>query len=978
MAVPATFRLVRADDHIVADVSIANLKPFAVTPSRTQPSPFVLKPPPNGTGTLRVRLQAQQIVEYATPVGAQRKLQPMPIFTGPTDVVVHVPANDPGIPLSVAGILDALGRLPLHVAGTDNTRFVLPHRFALRPHDTAVLLRHLAQPALRSERVELWHSTLERITPDPAEPGIAVLLDAFLQSESPIAGWAEIVNEAAINNALSFAECVAISAQSQPTAPGAPDVPGRLHRLVLSSLGAWLDLRGSWPSFPEYQHRVAMGRDVSQRVVATGRLFPFGHAAILTSDTERDFETSGASGIPTGRAAALSTVSTITVTQPEVRFPLSATDLTHVGWPYEKITLLDRVTPRGNEQGVVEGSAVSKFMVPGPGGAQVPFAFTCVGVDRTGQSTQFSMPLLFVPTDVSDATAATLYNGLDADSAFKKFELGGQALGLAPEIDADELGARADAPERDRATTVLASRLAIKLDAAGRPLMESVRARVNALERYGATKPGGMLLRYAAPYTKELFAGANAQGQVFLQLGEKLAVDLGKKATASLATVGLPVAGLSREFGALAGAIDAGNIDQQIADLAQGKIDLAFLDAINVLFGIVPIKDLIPAEKLALGKNQKITTKMVNGVATTELVPDVPLLRTTAGADQPYRKGFVGLAPFRRNPTDPHDTKLRVHQTTTLDTASGVASSTSICAISSVALQLFAKDAPPNPNDEPDPADDGSPLVTVPFVTITFISVDGDKPEVDVDLGPVCFGGFLRFLGVLADLIDQQGFRDPPALAVDDTGVTSSFVFPIPAVAVGVFSLENITFATSLRLPFTDQPLTLGLGFAQRENPFVVTVAALGGGGYLEIELNTGGLQRIAGSIEFGARLSIDLVIAKASVEAMGGVYANYAKNQGIAVVAFFRIRGELEVLSLVSVSVTFTLALEYVSQGNQLFGKGEIAVNVTVVFFSETVVVPFERRFAGQNADPTFAELMAPDGNAAPWDDYCRAFAAA
>jgi hypothetical protein len=194
-----------------------------------------------------------------------------------------------------------------------------------------------------------------------------------------------------------------------------------------------------------------------------------------------------------------------------------------------------------------------------------------------------------------------------------------------------------------------------------------------------------------------------------------------------------------------------------------------------------------------------------------------------------------------------------------------------------------------------------------------------------------------------------------------------------------VFALENISFGSKLRLPFTGETMSLTLGFAKREDPFVVTVAALGGGGYLEIVLTTGGLESISASLEFGARLAIDLIVAKASVEAMGGVYAKFVKDKGITVEAYFRIHGELDVLSLISVSVTFTLALTYIEHGNFLFGKAELAINVTVLFFSETVVIEFERKFAGQNADPTFAELMAPPNTPGPppWDTYCLAYAA-
>jgi hypothetical protein len=986
VALPSSFTLVRADDHVVLEVFPTNLVVQPTTPSRDQPSPYLLRAATAGA-RLRVWFPQQEIIEYASPVTGVRKRQPMPIFSPRTDVVVVVPVDDPGVPLSVAGILDALDRLPLEVDGTLGTRFSFPHLLAMRPA-VPTRLRHRSRPVSHDGRTELWHSTLERVTPDPAEPFVPMELDAVPRTAT--SANSAVVNDLDINNAFKLGDWANLAA-----AAAAEDAPALVDRLQLSSLGAWLDLRGSWASLPDVQHHIDLGRDSGQRKVEIGRLYPFGHAAILTSDTVRAFETTGAAGNPTGRAAVLRTVSVITVLEPTRTFPYDVGTGANVGWPFASVTVGDRRTPRGDRVtiGTVTVNDLAQNIelleVPGPPSGnpgqpltRVPFAFSCTAVDRSGQTATFTMPMLFVPAKVPDSqTLAAIYNQA-TQSGLRDLDLGGQSVGVAPEADATGAVARASGDAAERATAVLASQLVMRVDAAGRPLMTAITGKVNALERYGA---GTATFQYAQPFLDDLFAGANAQGQVFLQLAQEQALALGKEATAGLASLDLPIGGLSREFGALAATRNSLDPDQtfekQLARLAAGELDLSFLDAVNKLFGVVPLKALIPsAPKLKLGKNQKITTTVVDGVATTELVLDTPLLRGEAGDDKPFREGFVGLAPFRRNPSDPHDTVLHIEQTTSLDTATGTVSSVSICKVTSISLQLFATSKTPDP-DDPRPDDDTAPLVTVPFVSITFTSRDGDKPEVDVDLGPVRFGGFLAFLGVLAELIDEGGFIDPPALAVDESGIRSTFEFPIPSVAVGMFALENIGFGAALKLPFTDDPLTLALSFARRDNPFALTVAMLGGGGYLEIELSTAGLQRIAGSLEFGARLSIDLFIAKASVEAMGGVYANYVKDQGIDVVAFFRIRGELEVLSLVSVSVTFTLALEYQSAGNQLFGRGELAVNITVLFFSETVVVEFERRFAGRNADPTFAELMAPSGLPAgsptPWDAYCLAFAA-
>ena len=55
------------------------------------------------------------------------------------------------------------------------------------------------------------------------------------------------------------------------------------------------------------------------------------------------------------------------------------------------------------------------------------------------------------------------------------------------------------------------------------------------------------------------------------------------------------------------------------------------------------------------------------------------------------------------------------------------------------------------------------------------------------------------------------------------------------------------------------------------------------------------------------------------------------------------------------------------------LFQGGE----VEVLFLSFSVQISCEKKFAGANGDPTFAEVMgAPPGQPRPWDAYCLAFA--
>ena len=75
-------------------------------------------------------------------------------------------------------------------------------------------------------------------------------------------------------------------------------IPVKVNRLMLSSLGAWMDLMGDWnyERFPfplnisQWRHRGTQGRDHYVRVVYEGFLFPFGHRASLVKITERKFE----------------------------------------------------------------------------------------------------------------------------------------------------------------------------------------------------------------------------------------------------------------------------------------------------------------------------------------------------------------------------------------------------------------------------------------------------------------------------------------------------------------------------------------------------------------------------------------------------------------------------------------------------------------------------------------------------------------
>ena len=270
----------------------------------------------------------------------------------------------------------------------------------------------------------------------------------------------------------------------------------------------------------------------------------------------------------------------------------------------------------------------------------------------------------------------------------------------------------------------------------------------------------------------------------------------------------------------------------------------------------------------------------------------------------------------------------------------------------------------------------GVELMRLNFGRIAFRASTGRKPEVDVVFGGIEFLGVLGFIDTLRSLIPFDGFADPPHLDVTSEGVTAGFDLALPNVAVGVFSLENISLGADCRVPFLGDAVTVGFNFCTRDKPFRMTVMAIGGGGFVAVRLSPEGMVVLEMALEAGASLSLDFGVASGSVSVMVGLYLRLEADKG-SLTGYFRIRGEVDVLGLISASITLELSLTYEFESGKMVGRASIVVEVEVLFFSTSVEISVERRLAGSKGDPTFEQVIGVTGGTSPaWDDYCLAFA--
>jgi hypothetical protein len=294
-----------------------------------------------------------------------------------------------------------------------------------------------------------------------------------------------------------------------------------------------------------------------------------------------------------------------------------------------------------------------------------------------------------------------------------------------------------------------------------------------------------------------------------------------------------------------------------------------------------------------------------------------------------------------------------------------------------------------NHKQGPQPSNSPLAFMTLSFDHLTFTMMAGQKPNIDVGFHDITFQGPVQFLNGLKDIIPLNGFSDPPGITVDSQGIHGDFTVALPALGLGVFSLENLSVGADFSIPFIGQPMTVGFHFSERQNPFHLTVSLLGGGGYFLMDLSLQGVQLIEAALEFGAEASIDLVVASGSVLIMAGIYFRYdasAKpDPGVQLTGYVRIAGSMSVIGLITASVELRMDLGY-KDGNA-FGEATISIEVSIMFFSASVDVHAEKSFSSSNGDPTFLEVMCPGASpnnlaacsatGTAWDEYCHAFAA-
>jgi Sec-independent protein translocase protein TatA len=802
--------------------------------------------------------------------------------------------------------------------------------------------------------------------------------------------------------------------------------PVQAKKLMLSTLGSWLDFDGNF-DFPDregkglellkWQHRSTMGRDHFVKVVLAGFLYPFGHKASLVKITERKVDSGTKVAVNRKRYF-------VVVMEKEKLYAPRDSKNDFIPFPFQAVEVLTDATPNLDHTNSIENLSTeapktkydeSQQQIPvynfwmEVGGK--PFLFDLLATDKEGQTTFLRLPMIFISE--SGAFNANAVNKINTkyNNAIDRITstTHGQVVAYAESL-----------VEGD--TNFITQSIRFGCNAANQgknntikfhPVMQLASVMVKAVEELTGDK---------SPVDIKLHDDQNEAG-LFAELitGKMLDFNGSADKSGGMMNPNAGISALSRLQGPVGGKVnDMAKLDFNPTEFFN---DNASLGGVAKLFGVIPIFELLFGN-INIKNESADLTNTLNGLkgnlenvkgqieakkeelenaaaeakaaiqqqidqlknqldgfrnqlenTLNNAVPKIPglkMYKTDRAMVVEYKwlpelekeKSFFSFLTIRMN-GDPANS---MHVTTKMVRPFDLAQQTEMSigsGISNFSIEI-------------------SELLKVNFDFIQFETGTGKKTKVNVGLDQneaIVFLGPLAFVNKLQDIIPGDGFGEGPYINLQPTGVTAGFELGIPNVEVGLLSIANITLGAYVRLPFTGAPMTLGFNFCRRDNPFLLTISCFGGGGFFLMETSVKGFVMMEAAFEFGAAISFDVGVASGGVSIMGGFYFKMEMVDEMTLIqltGYIRINGSLSILGIITLSLEFYLALTYImkaaadSKAGKLFGEATIKVKIEILFFSKSVSVTARRTLKGADADPTFAQMIEePD-----WMEYCEAFA--
>jgi hypothetical protein len=266
-------------------------------------------------------------------------------------------------------------------------------------------------------------------------------------------------------------------------------------------------------------------------------------------------------------------------------------------------------------------------------------------------------------------------------------------------------------------------------------------------------------------------------------------------------------------------------------------------------------------------------------------------------------------------------------------------------------------------------------VLRLAFGGLTFREADGRPPVFDVPTFDFSFEGSLRLIKDLQEKASALLGDTRPQVELRPDGVTAAFALRVPDSSAGAFVMRNIVVGILVHIPFRGGSPGVRISFASREAPFQLSIPPFGGGGYAAVAITGSTLTELDISMEFGAMISVDFVVVKAEVHALGGVRSRLVGN-AVQLAGFIRLGGSISLFGLASVSIELRIELLYDGVLNQLSGRATLVIELDLTLYSDRVELDSGLWvLAGGSSSPPPPELGSPVAQQG-WATYQGAYA--
>jgi hypothetical protein len=933
--------VLRSRDLLNLQLELINLR---VDESGPRP---VLRRDGAGDAIIVLRLPAQHVAEQAAATDSSPPTPFAARLSGPSRLAFRVTAGHSEVPLALADLLAVLETLPLELPGDPldpaaATVVEFPDRLLLVPDAGVRLHRRSSTPRPGALWSELWQAALQDAN---GRSHFRAVANPFDRTERVPAAT------------LTRQDRTDIVTRSTSD-PAGPHVVVA-DAFVVSALGASARLRSNWTdgstatTLGAWNHDARHGRDQYVRTIRDGFLFPFRHRASIETITRREI-----AGTPP--LAALRQREEISIREFERTY--SSREL-----PFRRVQLTGQ--PRRVDSGT-----------------HTVYEIEATVSDAAGTSINCVLTALFVP--LHEARDADVLARIDADEYAERrdlLELRGQRIVLADPPD-ERGGTDFTVESMTLGAKILTPGEVGELDPLFTVVMKSARVRIPAVEQLQGVAGGTgsraarrpVPIRLTRRYVEQGLDRADTK-QVFAEIVEPIAgLSIPAERAGGLASPKFPdMDGVSRLMGPVSDVRNFAGADTP-------PIDPAALIGDTKLLGTIALKEIVDLSQASdLGflttQPERLFEKVVNEPDFVLRRPVISSVRTGSAIETRFvwkpkiKDALSGLLAQRDPPSGPADPlrppgrmQLIVRGKMTLAPEAAAAELVVEGLLTNFVLSLAG-------------------MVKVDFNQVRFVSRTGKKMEVTTSIAKVGFAGPLAFAEEIRKAIPIGGFGDA-GISPQPDGIVVKYGLQLPAVGLGVLSLQNIAFNSSLSLPFVENPVGIRFALSERGNPFIVSVAPFGGTGFFALEMRTSGPDRLSveAAIEFGGIITFNLAdIVKGGVYVLAGVYMLIRSGGSHEISAHLRIGGYVDVLGLISVSIELYLALTF--DGSRLRGMARLTIGVKVLFFSKSFSFEVEKEIAHLGAIPGGRSPAGPRRRAGDfrslvdrpqWESYCQAFA--